>query len=196
MQRPRLDPAALDGDLDRIVDRLGIVSKGVHAGREGEQRDHTFDGVEAAPEAELMGGDDSAPGGIGTQAEVDHRGDQGSRAVLLPRAVLAGKLDPSDQGCALGRGDRRQPTMAASRSPIFPSAAKTGCLSLTKERMTDRARLIEAVRQAEAELDAARKLSEINAAARRLQRAREELRSAEAGTPIMRVKKPRADPGR
>ena len=113
-QSPRLDPAALKGELDRLVDRLGIVSKRVHARREEEQGDHAFDGIEVQSEAELVGGDGGAHGGIGTQAEVDHRGDQVFRAVLLPRAVLAGKLDPFDQGSALGRLDCRQPTISSA----------------------------------------------------------------------------------
>jgi hypothetical protein len=56
--------------------------------------------------------------------------------------------------------------------------------------------LIEAVREAEAELDAAKGRSATNAAAKKLQRAREELRSAEAGAPMVKVRKPRADRGR
>jgi len=56
----------------------------------------------------------------------------------------------------------------------------------------DLKRLTEAVRQAEAELDAARGRSATNAAAKKLQRAREELRSAEAGARLERVKPPRA----
>jgi hypothetical protein len=46
--------------------------------------------------------------------------------------------------------------------------------------MSDRARLETAVRDAEAELDAAKTLTAVRAAAKRLQRAKAELREAEA----------------
>jgi hypothetical protein len=46
--------------------------------------------------------------------------------------------------------------------------------------MSDRARLEKAIRDAEAELDAATTLTAVRAAAKRLQRARSELREAEA----------------
>jgi hypothetical protein len=60
----------------------------------------------------------------------------------------------------------------------------------------DLKRVAEAVREAEAELDAARGRSAVNAAAKKLQRAREDLRSAEAGARMERVRKPKADRGR
>jgi hypothetical protein len=49
--------------------------------------------------------------------------------------------------------------------------------------MTDRARLEKAVRDAEAELDAATTLTAVKAAAKRLQRAKAELRELEAADP-------------
>jgi hypothetical protein len=57
-------------------------------------------------------------------------------------------------------------------------------------KQPDLKRLTEAVARAEAELDAAKGRTATNAAARRLQRAREELRSAEAGVRLERVKPP------
>jgi hypothetical protein len=50
------------------------------------------------------------------------------------------------------------------------------------------------VRQAEAELDAAKGRTATDATAKKLQRAREELRSAEAGVRMERAGKPRAGP--
>jgi F0F1-type ATP synthase epsilon subunit len=60
----------------------------------------------------------------------------------------------------------------------------------------DLKRLAEAVREAEAELDAARGRTAVNAAAKKLQRAREELRSAEVGARMEQVRKPRPEPRR
>jgi hypothetical protein len=54
----------------------------------------------------------------------------------------------------------------------------------------DLKRIAEAVRKAEAALDAAVGRSATNAAAKKLQRATEELGSAEAGAPMVRIRKP------
>jgi hypothetical protein len=52
------------------------------------------------------------------------------------------------------------------------------------KRKSELERLTEAVRQAEAKLDAAARLSDVKAAASRLQRARAELRAAEEAQPL------------